>query len=216
MFSIRYITEEETNRMVEGFGTISLNIKKKVGNNREWKLQNFYRDVYASYSQPEENGPLYPIRRPFIFRCLKCKANFTIDKCYNCDHTEFKGDYQIFCANCDKSFSVWVCSKCGCENPTSKTLYLIGQKISSGCFIATAVCGSESDPDVIALKYLKDRVFLSSRVGQLVVGLYYIISPPVARILSTNLFLRKIIHGVFIHPIANICRSRFYKGWDEE
>lgn len=144
MFSIRYITEEETNRMVEGFGPISLNIKKKVGKNREWKLHNFYRDVYASYSQPEENGPLYPIRRPFIFRCLKCEANFVLHECLNCGHDEFDGDYSISCARCKKRFSEWVCSECGCENPTSKTLYLIGQK-PSGCFIATAVYGSESE-----------------------------------------------------------------------
>jgi tetratricopeptide (TPR) repeat protein len=55
------------------------------------------------------------------------------------------------------------------------------QKPSSGCFVATAVYGSYKHPDVIRLRQFRDDVLLSSKVGSMLVSLYYRYGPYLAR-----------------------------------
>jgi len=86
----------------------------------------------------------------------------------------------------------------------------VSSKKDGGCFIATAVYGSENAPEVFALRNFRDGVLLTSAVGRTLVNLYYILSPPVARLLSTNLLLRNTVRKVVVRPIANLVRSKRY------
>lgn len=81
---------------------------------------------------------------------------------------------------------------------------------SGGCFIATAVYGSEDAPTVLMLRSLRDDVLLSSKLGRVFVNLYYLISPPVARLLSNNSLLQNIARKAVVRPIANLVRSKLY------
>ena len=80
----------------------------------------------------------------------------------------------------------------------------------SGCFIATAVYGSELASEVLVLRTFRDDVLLSSRTGRTLVSLYYAFSPPVARLLSTHLWLQNMVRKAVVKPIVNLVRSRFY------
>jgi len=79
-----------------------------------------------------------------------------------------------------------------------------------GCFIATSVYGSYNAPEVLALRNFRDGVLLTSDVGRTLVNLYYILSPPVARLLSANLLLRNTVRKAVVRPIANLVRSKLY------
>lgn len=78
---------------------------------------------------------------------------------------------------------------------------------SGGCFIATAVYGSDSTPEVLVLRTFKDTVLLPSRIGEIFVNTYYLVSPPLARVIASKPFIRKIVRKVLIQPIVKLCRS---------
>lgn len=157
------------------------------------------------------SGHYYPeIQRPFVFRCLKCQSNFMIDGCANCDSPHFQvgssgGWLGLFCGACEKGFTSWSCTKCGSDNPASRTYYYL-HKVPGGCFIATAACGSENHPDVVLLREYRDKFLYHSKLGKQFIALYYTISPTIARLISKCLLLRKIVRIVFIQPIAGLCR----------
>jgi hypothetical protein len=56
------------------------------------------------------------------------------------------------------------------------------------CFIATAVYGSYDAPQVITLRYFRDKKLMPHRVGRLFVATYYQLSPPLAKGLKTSPF----------------------------
>jgi hypothetical protein len=62
----------------------------------------------------------------------------------------------------------------------------------SGCFIATAAYGSADHPDVIALRTFRDDYLLPSRLGKLIVKIYYFISPPLAQAIRIHPLLRNL------------------------
>ncbi|MBC8228450.1 hypothetical protein H8E77_02740 [bacterium] len=92
----------------------------------------------------------------------------------------------------------------------SDNIYLSKEAGGGSCFIATAVYGSENTPEVLALRSFRDDVLLSSKLGKALVNLYYLISPPVARLLSANLFLRNMVRKAVVLPIVNLVRSKHY------
>ncbi len=60
-----------------------------------------------------------------------------------------------------------------------------------GCFIATAVYSADS-PEVQLLQNYRDTHLRQSRTGQLLIKIYYFMSPPVARFLMKSRFLSRI------------------------
>jgi hypothetical protein len=60
-----------------------------------------------------------------------------------------------------------------------------GQSTRSGCYIATAVYGSYDAPNVLVLRRFRDEVLLNSAIGKMFVGLYYRLSPALAKRLSS-------------------------------
>lgn len=73
------------------------------------------------------------------------------------------------------------------------------------CFIATAACGNEYAPEVIALQRFRDRYLVHSRIGRHVVTAYTAVSPPVARLASCSTIIRLILRYGVVRPSAYIC-----------
>jgi len=60
------------------------------------------------------------------------------------------------------------------------------------CFIATAVYGDPS-PEVSILRKYRDQHLLTTLFGRAFVSFYYFTSPPIARILQSQVWLNKIV-----------------------
>lgn len=74
---------------------------------------------------------------------------------------------------------------------------------SSGCFIATATCGLNSE-EVIILRHFRDAILVNSILGRLFVKMYYRISPPIASFIESSPKACYVIRNVFVHPIARL------------
>jgi len=93
----------------------------------------------------------------------------------------------------------------------SRTVYLSENANAAGktggCFIATAVYGSENAPEVIALRIFRDDLLLPYKIGRSFVNFYYFFSPSVAKLLNRNLSLCKVVRKIIIQPIVEIANS---------
>jgi hypothetical protein len=81
----------------------------------------------------------------------------------------------------------------------------------SGCFIATAVYGSVSAPEVTVLREFRDTILLRSYLGRVFVRVYYATSPPLARFLQTLSPAKTALRKLLLNPIvrfAGRCMSR--------
>lgn len=82
------------------------------------------------------------------------------------------------------------CRKCGTQLP------------KTGCFIATACYGVDSD-EVKVFRQWRDNTLLKNSIGTKFVGFYYAISPPIADFISNKPVLKGIVRaGLF--PIKKI------------
>jgi len=82
------------------------------------------------------------------------------------------------------------------------------------CFIATAAYGSISQQPVMLLRHFRDKFLLSNSFGQSFVKFYYHNSPPVARFIAGNEFLKLVVRviltpAIFVayllfHPVLGI------------
>jgi len=80
-------------------------------------------------------------------------------------------------------------------------------KKKGGCFIATAVYGSDRAPQVEILRLFRDTQLLPSRLGRSAVELYYRVAPPIADVVSRNLILAKSVR-ITLNVIVSILRLR--------
>jgi hypothetical protein len=78
---------------------------------------------------------------------------------------------------------------------------------SEGCFIATAVYGTDAADQINILRELRDKVLLSSDVGTGFVHFYYQVSPPVAAFISRHDTLRAMTRWVLIEPMVWMCKA---------
>jgi hypothetical protein len=84
-----------------------------------------------------------------------------------------------------------------------------------GCFIATAAFGSPLAAEVEVLRQFRDQRLLGHTAGQLVVGLYYQLSPPLAAVIATHGGLRAATRTA-LRPIiwwANVTLRAPYLAW---
>lgn len=70
-----------------------------------------------------------------------------------------------------------------------------------GCFIATAAYGSYAEPHVMILREFRDNVLQHSIPGRLFIRCYYRTSPPIARLIASREFLKKIVRTI-LKPIV--------------
>ena len=73
----------------------------------------------------------------------------------------------------------------------------------SGCFIATATCGLDSE-EVIILRHFRDAILVNSVLGRLFVKIYYRISPSIASFIEGSPKACNVIRNVIVHPIARL------------
>jgi hypothetical protein len=78
----------------------------------------------------------------------------------------------------------------------------------AGCFIATAAYGSPLSSEVAALSRFRDDTLLKSKLGSHFVGLYYILSPPLASLISRSGFLNWTIRTMVLAPLLKAFISR--------
>ena len=82
---------------------------------------------------------------------------------------------------------------CGQPGPAVFTSATTAQQrfvVLHGCFIATAAYGTPMAADVDLLRRFRDGALLRSTLGQLFVGAYYALSPPLAGALTSDERLR--------------------------
>jgi hypothetical protein len=72
----------------------------------------------------------------------------------------------------------------------------------SGCFIATAACGSPLAAEVESLRAYRDSVLRPSRLGRLFVRCYERTSPPVAVWIESRPAARKLVRNLLVRPLA--------------
>ncbi len=73
------------------------------------------------------------------------------------------------------------------------------------CFIATAAYGSELSKEVIALTHYRDNTLVKSMIGRGFIKLYYLISPPLAKIIEPRPKVRALIRFL-LRPIINLLK----------
>lgn len=71
---------------------------------------------------------------------------------------------------------------------------------TSQCVIATAAFGSPLASEVHILRWWRDKVLKSSRFGIFLVEAYYLVSPPIARLVAKHSVAR-VLARFFLYPI---------------
>jgi len=82
----------------------------------------------------------------------------------------------------------------------------LGPFFVPGCFIATAVYGTSSAPEICILRNFRDKFLLKNRLGQEFVNLYYQLSPPIADLTLRHLTLRKMLREIVVRPTTKIMK----------
>ena len=77
---------------------------------------------------------------------------------------------------------------------------------SGGCFIATAVYGSELADEVIYLSRFRDNFLSKYKLGRIFINIYQYISPPIAEWLERHRIMKFIIRNILIRPLSKIAR----------
>jgi len=79
------------------------------------------------------------------------------------------------------------------------------------CFVATAACGDLFAPEVIALSTFRDDVLLQHGIGRTFVRLYYIVSPPIAAMISRSTALRRAAMVLIVKPAVRLVQSELVR-----
>jgi len=101
----------------------------------------------------------------------------------------------------------------GSRGASSATEGLGGAKIfrmiPPNCFIATAAHGNDQSEDVMVLRGFRNDYLLTNKIGKAFVNLYYTYSPPLARYIAQNEFL-KTTTRIIIKPIVYTVKYPLY------
>lgn len=74
------------------------------------------------------------------------------------------------------------------------------KKKQSGCFIATAVYGDENSPEVEALRRFRDYFLARNYTGRAFIAIYYLASPPIARLMKASELTKKLVRAILLKP----------------
>lgn len=91
-----------------------------------------------------------------------------------------------------------------------REMLVLAQKIEENpakCFIATACYGSPYAQEVMLLRQFRDDVLLKSILGRVFLQTYYLLSPPIAKIIVKKMFLKKIVRKILIDRIVSLLQD---------
>lgn len=94
------------------------------------------------------------------------------------------------------------------ESQHSLILRVPKSKVFYDCFIATATFGTPMSREVRILRQWRDRQLRKTEAGQLVIAIYYRVSPPIARWIRDKPIAQMVIRYILRLLIAIITRSR--------
>jgi len=86
------------------------------------------------------------------------------------------------------------CSDCKTE------FHLNLERRGGGCFIATAAFGTSTSHEINVLRSFRDNFLARERAGRKLIAFYYIVSPPIAKIIEKSSAL-KFVTRVVLNPI---------------
>lgn len=75
-----------------------------------------------------------------------------------------------------------------------------------GCFIATASFGTPVAYEINELRYWRDTKLSGSRFGRLFISIYYTLSPPIAKLIAKNAFMKKVIRSL-LRPLISYVKK---------
>ena len=90
-----------------------------------------------------------------------------------------------------------------CENDISKAA---DEEEAAKCFIATAAYGTPYAEEINILRDFRDKKLRSNVTGRTFIKFYYKISPPAARAISKNKFLRKAVR-IILKPVVKFIKK---------
>jgi len=73
---------------------------------------------------------------------------------------------------------------------------------ASGCFIATAAYGTPMAGEIEILREFRDEYLLTSPLGQALVNLYYMVSPPMAEFITEHPSLKPVVRAGLLPAVA--------------
>ena len=94
------------------------------------------------------------------------------------------------------------------ENQPSSEDVAVAQKKEESCLLATACYDYTYTPELIALRRFRDCCLLSSWFGRLLVGTYYVLSPPLANLIRKSEFLRTLVRNGLVTPIYRCIQKK--------
>jgi len=71
---------------------------------------------------------------------------------------------------------------------------------NGGCMIATAAYGTPAAKEIDLLREFRDEVLMTNAAGRVLVGIYYRLSPPVAKFISRHDTLRMLVREALVNP----------------
>ena len=99
-------------------------------------------------------------------------------------------NYTLTDANGTKELKVYFYDKKLLDATQASTLEVVNSNVSEGCFIATAAYGSYFEPYVKTLRDFRDNVLMTNSIGQEIVKTYYKYSPPIAKVIAHNEYMK--------------------------
>ncbi len=73
---------------------------------------------------------------------------------------------------------------------------------TGGCFIATAAYGTPLAKEIQILREFRDKYLLTNPGGQVLVSIYYIVSPPIGRFITEHPSLKPIVRAGLVPAVA--------------
>lgn len=146
-------------------------------------------------------------------RCQCCGVVTAIGTCHRCKSPVFvlasaapqaimERGPRVVCYQCrTPTAQAFTCS-CGEVNEVGVTSLMSKLEIKSGCFVATAVYGSELADEVAVIRNFRDETLIRSRPGRAFISLYYFYSPGIANALSRFPGLRTLVRVMVLNPFV--------------
>lgn len=91
----------------------------------------------------------------------------------------------------------------GLIEETEQYIEQASPKPKSGCFVATVCYGNYEAKEVLILRKYRDKVLMKSRLGKISVQAYYLISPPLAKLIDKSSTIKTFIRRNILDKIVS-------------